>query len=162
MSTYSILVLTDRFTLLFPVLDSDALNQSVLVTSFTALFTVAMLFFIVVEITGLLLTPCPLHNSNHANSLLTCYPVLECGIGCVIHRGIVSMPELSCWKKDMLTDPTAPEAVEQSWTECRNVASCRLPNTIGISVAALAYIFNCVFEFQQGKAVWGLVNWLCG
>lgn len=26
----------------------------------------------------------------------------------------VSMPELSFWEKDMLTDATAPEAVEQS------------------------------------------------
>lgn len=32
--------------------------------------------FIIVEITGLPLTPCPLHNGNHANSLLTYYQVL--------------------------------------------------------------------------------------
>ncbi len=70
----------------------------------------------------------------------------------------VSMPELSCWKKDMLIDPTAPEAVEQSWTECRNVASCRLPNTVGISVVALAYIFLIVCSSSNKIKLFG--DWL--
>ncbi len=113
MSTWSIIVLTDCLAQLFPVLDSDALNRSVLMTIYCFVYG-SNAFFIVVEITSLPLTPCPLHNCNHANSILTCYPVLECGIGCHSWGDYVSMPELSCWKKDMLIDPTAPEAVEQS------------------------------------------------